>query len=633
MSLPSTPAVPATPAATWKALAPLIAARPKIRVWDPATNKFDTTRDLTTRLPRQPAAVLIYHRNRTQILALDFDTKKHGQPTVDADFARALSWITDAGGVAVTDQSTSGGRHIIVPLAIGTTATLAEIIPLMRLLEARLPSLDKTPMTNPTTGCITTPGSPCREGGHRILNGPLTAAIDVFTTRSHPGLLPRLSGLLGALTPASRTAPPAHHDATDNIVDTGAHARLRPEYTRRDDLPDRITAYATTGQLPHDSTWRSHSEARQSVLAHAALHGHSLATVQALMAPGRPWHTGMATAYTRYAHHFDTALQRDWRKALTWAATHSPHFRPVCAQEQIHTGGTTKGPKALRAWLANAIAWLDSEYRTHPYRWIGAAVYQALAIHAVRHGETINGVPVVGAGGRSLSIATGLLSETTVWKFLRDTRDQPGSPLVLTRPAQGRRPDYYALTQQHRLPVHRANVARTRVEDVHTAWKIIGHRHRRIYELIAHQGLTKPADVFAAAHTSPSTGYTTLAALTTAGLVTRCRGEVSTGSTTLDDIANAHHLDEQRAQRIQRHQHERARWHSWLERRETTRDIPAVASAAEPNPTDQQPDQQCPEYLAAVLSTGPPPLNEEQHALELLAELVGGRVLSTVSTS
>ena len=103
----------------------------------------------------------------------------------------------------------------------------------------------------------------------------------------------------------------------------------------------------------------------------------------------------------------------------------------------------------MRSWLANAIAWLDSEYPGHRYRWIGAAIYQALAIHAARSGEIINGVPLVGVGGRSLSLATGLLQETTVWDFLRETRDQAGAPLVRTRIAQGREPDYYALTRQN----------------------------------------------------------------------------------------------------------------------------------------------------------------------------------------
>ncbi|MDP7739410.1 MULTISPECIES: hypothetical protein [Mycobacterium] len=619
------------PAATWKALAHLIAARPALRTWNPATNKFDRSTPLTSRLPRVPAAVLLYLRGRTQVLALDFDTKHHHQHTVDTDFTRALTWITECGGVAVTDQSSSGGRHILVPLAAGTSATAAEITPLLRLLEARLPSLDKTPMTNPKTGCITVPGSPCREGGYRSLDGELSTAIDAFASRSDPALLPRLNVLLGALQPAGggtrssgHPTPDAHHALTG----TGSHTRLRPEYTRTAELPERITAYATTGQLPPDTTWRSHSEARQSVLAHAVLHGHSLATVEALIAPSRPWQPGLGGAYARYHHNAAAALHRDFHKALTWAATNSPLFRPVCAQVQVHTRGGGRGPELHRQWLANAIAWVEREYPGHPYRWIGAAIFQALAVHAVRAGEIINGVAVVGVGGRSLSIATGLLSETTVWQFLRDIRDRPGSPLVRTRVAQGRRPDYYALTRQNLVETTPAVIAATRVEDVHTAWKVIGHRHRRVYELIVHRGLTDPQDVFAAAHVGTSTGYATLAALATAGLITRRRGHVSPGTVTLDEIATAHHLHEVRAQRIQRHQRERATWHDWLSIREDAREQPrdnqTAVSTAVAEPID--PDRQ--DYLSAVLATGPPTVDEERHAIDLLAELVGARVLS-----
>lgn len=628
--MPSTSATPLalSPAASWKALAPLMAARPKIRVWDPATKKFDRTKNLTSRLPVLPAAVMLYSRSRTQVLVLDFDTKHHSQQIVDADFARALSWITDAGGVAVTDQSTSGGRHIIVPLAIGTAATLAEVIPLMRLLEARLPSLDKTPMANTATGCITVPGSACREGGHRVLDGPLATAIDAFTTRSEPGLLPRLNVLLGALSPPTTgTTVTAVGDATTG---TGAHERLRPEYVRDTALPDRITTYAAAGHLPADRSWRSHSEARQSVLAHAALHGHSLATVQALMAPGRPWHTGLAAAYTRYGHSADNALKRDWHKALTWAATHSPYFRLVRAQEQVHTGGTTRGPQLHREWLANAVAWAESEFRGHRYRWIGAAVYQALAIHAVRAGEVINGVPVVGVGGRSLSMATGLLSETTVWEFLRETRDLPGSPLVRTRIAQGREPDYYALTQQNQMGVTRETIAATRVEEVHPAWTVIGHRHRRIYELIVYQDLQRPRDVFAAAHSNTTAGYDSVAALRIAGLITHERGHLRAGPAGLDDIAAAHHLDEERSQRIQRHQRERASWHSWLDGRDEIHHQPVSQhDSAGPMDTITEIDRaHHEEYLSAVLATGPPLSDEESCAIQLLADLVGARVLT-----
>ena len=167
----------------------------------------------------------------------------------------------------------------------------------------------------------------------------------------------------------------------------------------------------------------------------------------------------------------------------------------------------------------------------------------ALAVHAARSGEIINGVPVVAVGGRSLSLATGRPSETTVWDFLRTVRDQPGAPLVRTRIAQGREADCYALTRQNPAPVDDAAIASARVENVHLAWKVIGHRHRRIYELIVHRGLSNPDDICAAAHVSTSTGYTTLAALATAGLIRRSRGAVACGPISLDVIAAAHHLD------------------------------------------------------------------------------------------
>ena len=624
----ATAAGPATgPAVVWKALAPLIAARPSVRLWDPTSNKFDRSATLSSRLPRLPAAVPLYLRERTQVLALDFDTKRHPQHVVDADFTAALTWITEAGGRAVTDRSTSGGRHILVPLAIGTSATPAEINDLMRLLEARLPSLDKTPMTNPKTGCITAPGSPCREGGHRTLDGPLATAVDAFTRRSDPGLLPHLYALLGAVRPTAVRAAhqPAAHPA---ITGAGAHARLRPEYTRSGDLPPRVTSYATTRHMPPDTTWPSHSEARQSVLAHAALHGHSLATIRALTAPGRPWHQGLAGAYNRYHHNAEAALERDFRKALTWAAANSTNFQPVRAQEQVHTRGAGGGPALHREWLANATAWLQQEFPRHRYRWTGAAVYQALAVHAVRAGEVINGVPVVGVGGRSLSIAAGLLSETTVWQFLRDTRDLPGSPLVRTRVAQGREPDYYALTQQNLIATGRRVSAATRIEDVHLAWKVVGHEHRRRYEVIVHEPLERPQDAFAAAHVSTSSGYATLAALATAGLITRTRGHLGPGPVTLDDIAAAHHLDDQRAQRIARHQRERADWHTWLTMREELREsVPRQPSGDATGHTRALDDDQ-EEYLSAVLATGPPGIDDEHHALELLAELLGARVLT-----
>ena len=406
---------------------------------------------------------------------------------------------------------------------------------------------------------------------------PAAAAVDAFTHRSDPALLPRLNVLLGALTTRPGNRRHGHQPTSDRpdaaITGTGAHARLRPEYTRTTALPARITAYATTGRLPTDTTWPSHSEARQSVLAHAALHGHSLATITR---PDRP-RPPLASRIGRRLHplppNADTALTRDFHKALTWAATNTAYFRPIRAQDQeLHTRGGGKGPELHRRWLANALAWLDSEYPGHRYRWIGAAIYQALAIHAVRAGEVINGVPVVGVGGTFAVDCHGA------------AEPRPRSGNSCATPATARLP---AGPHPHRPrprtrllrtdPTTRHDpcarcIAATRVEDVHPAWKIIGHRHRRIYELIVHHQLDNPADVFAAAHVGSSSGYTTLAALATAGLITRDARPPHTGTDRprrdrrprTISTSNAHNAS-------QRHQRERAGWHDWLQAREDAR--------------------------------------------------------------
>ncbi|CQD25166.1 hypothetical protein BN970_06964 [Mycolicibacterium conceptionense] len=123
-----------------------------MRLWNPETGKFSDTAKHCERLPSRPAALYLYTRRRTHTLWLDFDTKLHGPAAVADDLARAAEWITQCGGVVVTDRSSSGGRHLICPLAIGTSASLDEMNHLVRLLAARLPTLDITPNTNADTG-------------------------------------------------------------------------------------------------------------------------------------------------------------------------------------------------------------------------------------------------------------------------------------------------------------------------------------------------------------------------------------------------------------------------------------------------------------------------------------------------
>lgn len=636
---------PERPERVWKTLAPLMSApgRRTMRVYNPDTGSFSENARLTAALPSKPAAPYLFTTaGRTHLIALDFDDKRGGRAAaaVDADLATAAEWIIRCGGVIVTDHSPTG-RHLLAPLAIGTTASATEMAHLVRLLGARLPTLDITPNTNAASGCLSAPGTPLKTGpGYRQLDGTLAAALDAFTTRSAPALLPRLYELLGALKPRTTTTDTAADaDAPAASVDAfctgdGEHQRLETHYVRNDPLHPDIEAYAqravmATGQRQ----WKSHSEARMSVLTAAIARGHSLATITALIAPGGPWHHGLGQAYNRYRHGADKALHRDFQHAMHWLCTNTLQYRHPQHQRKYTQGGKTptgaRGPESLRLWLTNALAWADGEYAGKRYRWTVYAVLQTLAWHAYAAGEQINGTWVVAVGGRSLALGTGLLSEDAVWRVLRDLRDRPGAPLILTRRGAGLDADAYALTTPKRSAGHEISADRVRIEPVHDAWSVAGHHLRRIYELIVYHGLTSKADVYAAAAVSRTAGDDAVIALEVLGLVRRAgRGTVAAGTVTLDDLAEAHHTEDVRQERISRYRTERGLWRAWLDGRDQAREEAKLEALDKANPYKNGDVDRT--FWDLTMANGPPrdtDYDRELAAIELVAGELGGRVV------
>jgi hypothetical protein len=635
------------PDLVWKTLSRLMAApgRSRMRVWNPRTEKFSDTAKRTDRHPSRPAAVYLYSHRRTQLLWLDFDAKRHGAAAVAADIATAASWLTDCGGVIITDRSTSGGRHLICPLAIGTSASHDEIAQLVRLLAARLPTLDITPNTNAETGCMTPPGSPCREGGFRQLDGTLEDAVEAFTTRSTPDLLPRLYMLLGALKTNRRhpaTVTPTVVDVETYTDGSGDDQRIAAPYIRADPMPPEVAEYATHGVLsPSRPTWQSNHEARMSVVTQAVARGHSLASLRTMIEPDGPWQHGLGSAYHRYHHRADQALARDFTKAIHWLVTNVVNSSPPRHKKKYSPGGQQgpRGPQQLRAWLANATAWADQEFAGKRYRWTVHAVLQTMAFHALVAGEQRSGVWLVGVGGRTLSLGCGLLSEDTIWRVLADLREHPGAPLVLVRQHIGTDADVYALTCQNKVTTDPGRAERVRIETVHDAWIVLGHHLRRIYELVAHHGMTTKADIYAAAAVPRATGDAMIVDLEIAGLLTRSGwGTVEQGPETLDQIAGRHHLHETRDDRLSKHRTERAAWRTWLAERERQREsnphnadtstATATSSCGRPTPHDEQ-DYAA--WLESVMATGPPDADlyaTEREALDLIADLLGGRIIA-----
>ncbi|CAL9677619.1 hypothetical protein SUDANB95_07945 (plasmid) [Actinosynnema sp. ALI-1.44] len=624
--------------AAWS-LAPLLAARQSVRLWSPEGG-FDRARRLGRILPGQPAAVPIFdRRGRTTLLVLDFDPQQHGRDQVRRDADQAVTWIQAAGGRVVVDESTRGGRHVLVPLAGDVQFAARHLRPVLDELARRLPTLDITPMTNPASGCITAPGSPCKEGGHRRLITPLDQALDAVTSRSKPATIARLAGLLDttSMVAPSTTATGSPPSTGDGAASAATESPCQARTATGAPLPDVVAAFAADGVLPDRRTRRgarwTRSEARQSVLAHAAVRGLTRAEVVLKMIGGE-W-AGLRAAYDRYGRRWERAFAADWKKALTWADAANPKFR-VLAHEELHTGGAVR----LREWLARAVRWtmLCSELEGQ-CRWTVSAIWQALA-----YGQQLAGGTTVAQGRRWLSIAAGMLCEQTISDHLRALREIPGAPVLLVKKARGPLADRYALVTPHiddePVPVDAELVERARVEPVHPAWAVLGLPTRTVFEAVERAAaggrVVRPLDLPALTGMSTTQVYEHLAYLHEEGLVERGHGWVRRTARTLTDVAVDHDVAELRAARVERHRAERAEWHALLAlwNGETSTDASAAEQTVpvEPWTPDERED-----YLAAVMATGPPPAEpplpptgnpREEALLALLSDVLGARPLA-----
>ncbi|MFI9507356.1 hypothetical protein [Nocardia sp. NPDC052566] len=613
---------------------------------------------------------------RTNQLVFDFDTKLGGSVAVARDAARLKVWLRECGGRWISDHNPgNGGRHVVVPLAAGETFRRVNVEPVMRLLAARLPTLDIGPMVNERTGALTPPGSATKEGCHRILDGSITEALDVLDKRSEPGLIARLRALLGDTiqsTTAASSSADRHSTQSANTPGLDQHdelprdlweghgsdARLRDHWRLTSPIPEAPAHFAATGTMPTDGRWPSPSEARQSVLYHSALRGLRLTDIQTRIADtsNTGW-AGLTAAYARYDLHRTRALNADWTKACQYASQNIRILQSHGHSEpELHTppvvGNESKRPAtpetAHTRWLAGATAWVHLSWPGLPYRWTVLAVLQALAYAAYVAGETgADGTPLVEVGVRSLGMFAGLMPFTTLADVLAHIRELPGAPVHRIRRAAGTLADRYSLvTAHHHDNLDRAvePVARDRVQvaAVHDAWRVIGLNKRAVYELITHTGLTRPADIFAAARISARTGHDILAELARDGLINRGHGTVAPGETTLDDIARRHGLYAERAERLAEIKKQRRDWRTWLEIRhgmvpdpEADNDSPTPAA-----PWDD--DQAFNEAIWAFqMASGPPPdphpfpdnpdispdSDDDDVAIALLQDMLGAQLI------
>ena len=594
------------PGRVWATLAPLIAARPVMRLWS-AQRRFGDVRRLTAKAPDAPAAVPIYNRGCTQMLVFDLDATRGGRSAVLADRARIMEWLQACGGRAVIDHSTSGGCHVLVPL--DRAVTLDDLRPVLTAAARRCPTLDVSPMLNPATGCITVPGAACKQGGHRRLVGTLSDAVAVLSRPNSAELLIELHTHLGPddCSGAAATAVVAPASQFFSHGPSGLH--LIDRYWKRSPMPAAVIAFAESATMPRDGRWRSRSEARLSVLVHALWRGHTLRDIQRLIEPHQRWHSGLGQSYRHYRTRSAQALESDWQKAQQWVDQALTTIQRSTHKKIEHTGGTNRSTATHARWLTHALWWCDTSLRSNPHRWVVAAVLQGLAISGARAGHVVNGVVVVAVGGRSLSIAAGLISESSVWSALRLLRDTPGSPVLLVGQGRGINADRYALTTPDVRAPDSDQSWHAPVADVHPVWSMVGLQYRRLFEVVEAGAAATVEQVCATARVSRSSAYDGVAELCRIGLLRRHRGRIELAAISLDDLGQRLGVEHLRVARIESHRQDREAWRRYLRTRADPviePELPAATVAVTVAAWDLPEGSERQDYLAAVMATGPP---------------------------
>lgn len=512
----------ATAAAVWGVLAPLLAARQRVRVSRDYGRTYSRRweRPLTANLPAQPAAVPLYASDgTTAVLVIDLDSSHGGRVQVLADCARLAALVGRCGGRTIVDESPSGGRHLYVPL--GQRVSFHDARDLAVDLATQTPSMDPKPNHNLTDGLIRPPGSAHPTGGHQTLVGTLPDALAIAAIGNPPAFWRELRNAVSRRPTTDASAPAA-------LPGDNAAIRARPGGPRP--LASDYLSIATTG-LYNAHRYATPSEARQAVITAAANAGLSLVDVLSRLAGGT-W-PGLASLYARYRPGDRTrAARADWHKAAAHLAKHPPQ-RPgtevvrkslTSAPPSHPPPPSTADPAArdspaeyqfIRTW------W--SALRMSADRWPGRrGLVRRMVLRAMGEAAMKSGSRYVAFGTRSLSIAVGV-DQTTVAAHLRELRSEAAPFIDLIEDDRGLGGDLYTL----RIPdglVDRANRAAWpagRMHALRPAFRELGLPAAAIYEVL--EAASEPLNSFDAASTagiSRSSGYDALETLSAWNLAT-----------------------------------------------------------------------------------------------------------------
>ncbi|WP_461171217.1 MarR family transcriptional regulator [Arthrobacter sp. Z1-15] len=559
------------PSQAWSSLAPLLAGQPRVRLSKDGGKSYPQRfeRDLTPGLPSYPAAVRIFGKDGTcAAIFLDFDSSVAGVDWVEADVRAAQDWLHRNGARWIEDYSPNGGRHLYVPLAQRVTFTEAR--DLVEALGTRFRSLDKTPHQNLLHGCMRTPGSPHKRGGHQMLAMSLSMAYDVARRPNSADVWKAMTADLSREIAAARAyrLEQVASEALEAPEPAGIEANIR--------MSRSMQRIAVTG-LYEVNRYQSDSEARQGVIVGAAASGMALTEVQRRMKQGL-W-PGLASFYARYpARHRAAALQRDWRKAMSFlqqtkkqepgknSVRISPTSGPPTQAGGLHGGNSEvltddNEHRFIRSWR-NALRLVEHRYQSRvgmARRMVLRALGEAAHKSASRH---------IKFGGRALAVATGL-DHTTVGFHLRALRSEKDSLVVLIEAGRGTKGDLYQLTipDSTMKAVKDVPWRKGKIHALRPVFRELGLPAAFVYEAIEDSPVPlSTMDVVRATGLSRSAATEALEILASWNMVSREYGWTVVAGTSLNTLAEYFGVLEAVANQIQTYRIQRAQWWEWLAR-------------------------------------------------------------------
>jgi len=563
------------PAAAWAALSPLLAGQPRVRLSRDAGKTYPQKheRALTEALPTFPAAVRIFGKDGTcTAIFLDFDSSVAGIDWVQADVRALQTWLHNCGARWIEDYSPNGGRHVYIPLE--QRVTFAEARDLVEALGTRYRTLDKTPHQNLLHGCMRTPGSPHKRGGHQELAMSLTMAYDIArrpnSTSVWTAMNADLSGEIGAVralrleqkyTPAAAEAPKLSHTS-------GRMSRA-------------MQLMAQTG-LYDSNRYASDSDARQAILTGAAAAGMELTDVERRMMQGS-W-PGLASFYARYAsRHRIPALRRDWINAVSYLnksmeprkgknnARISPTSQPNTQPAGIQGIPISSSPDAEHRFIST---WRNAlRLKEHAYSDSRTGLARRMVLRSLGEAAHKTASRFVEFGVRSIAVATGL-DHTTVGSHLRALRSEEDPLVTLVEEGRGTKGDLYMLTIPEEVKTAAEDLSwrKGKIHALRPVFRELGLPAAFVYETLEHSPGLATVDIVRITRLSRTAVSEALDVMAAWNMLARDKQKawLVVSSTSLKELAEHLGVLEAVAAQLHKYRIERILWREWLSKNVNT---------------------------------------------------------------